>query len=73
MKVLSLILCLLLSLQVSAHCGSCGSGGDESDHAAGEDTDHHEKDKQFKKNAGKRADMDDDDSDDEGDDNSDDE
>lgn len=63
MKSLLVILCLMLSFNVSSHCGSCGGGGDESDHAAGEDTEHHEKDAQYNKNAGKRAQMEDEDED----------
>ncbi|MEC7277162.1 MAG: hypothetical protein VXV96_12660 [Bdellovibrionota bacterium] len=47
-KLLFIVMTALISLNLYAHCGSCGSGGSEEDHAHGEDTEHHERDAKFK-------------------------
>ena len=52
-----ILFCLLFSNASFSHCGACGTGGSEADHAEGEDKTHHEKDKKFEKNKEKRKEM----------------
>lgn len=46
-KALLFFLALVLSFQVTAHCGSCGEGGSAEDHAESEDKEHHDKDARY--------------------------
>ena len=64
-KLILFLVALGFSLNIAAHCGSCGSGGDAHDHAEGEDTDHHERDARFEEAKKKRDAMLEDDNEDE--------
>lgn len=55
--LISIILLTLLSVNVSAHCGSCGMGGSSDDHAEGEDKTHHDKDARYEEAAEKKAEL----------------
>ncbi len=53
-KLLLLLSVFILSVNIQAHCGSCGVGGSEDDHHEGEDTTHHERDAKFEEAGAKK-------------------